>query len=642
MPVPSIHVFRGLAFRLAAWVLFFSLAVSLVMSALLLNSKYREFLADKERELLEIGEVNLPSLSNALWNVDERALGLQLEGLRQLPDVELVQVGDGNAVLAALGEQVSGQRMERAYVLTHVFRGETRELGTLRVVLGLDKGLARIWGDTLLAVTLETAKTLVLAGALLFIFYSLVGRHLRRMANHAAGLTVQELDKPLLLDRKAAGNRGPDELDQLNDALETMRVNLSGSVEELRAANETLREEIIRRESAEKQVRATRAMLRNIIDSMPSAVVSLSEDMTVTHFNAMAARLSGMSAEQAVGRSLHEVFAPLVRYQDMVREALAGRVPVSRQRLTLPVCGGDMTADIVVYPLVAEEGGGVVIRVDDETERVKLEEVLVQSEKMASLGSLAAGMAHEINNPLAGVLQSTQSIQRRLGPDLPANERAARLAGFDLEALAVYLKERDILEMLDGVRLAGERAARIVANMLKFSRKSSRFHEPQNLAEVIDAALELAESDYDLNKKYDFRRIRIVRLYDPELPPVPCSSQEMEQVVLNVVKNAAQAMASAHNPEGPALAISLRREDDDAVIEIRDNGPGMDESVRRRVFEPFFSTKVHGEGTGLGLSVSYFIISQNHRGRIQVESSPGQGTAFIIRLPLWPQVMPVS
>jgi len=102
-------------------------------------------------------------------------------------------------------------------------------------------------------------------------------------------------------------------------------------------------------------------------------------------------------------------------------------------------------------------------------------------------------------------------------------------------------------------------------------------------------------------------------------------------VVLNIVKNAAQAMDTT---QGPTLTVSLRREGAHAVIEIGDNGPGMEESVRKRVFDPFFTTKMQGEGTGLGLSVSYFIITQNHRGAIQVESAPGEGTTFTIRLPL--------
>jgi len=625
--VPS---FRGLAFRLAAWVLVFSLVVSLAMSSILLYAKHRDYLAEKERQFQGIGEVNLPSLANALWNLDQKSLLLQLEGLRQMPDVELVEVNDGVSVVASQGELSSTNRRERIYPLNYDQRGEARQLGNLRVVLGLDKGLDRLWRDALLSIALETARTLAMGGALLFIFYSLVGRHLRRMASYAAGLTVTGLEYPLVLDRQPSFGSNSDELDQLSGALETMRVNLLGSVEELKTANETLIEEIDRREEAEKQVRATRAALRNIIDSMPSAVIGLSGDLVITHFNAMAAQMSGMSAEQAVGRTLGEVFAPLVQYQDMVREALEERRPVARQRLALQVLGGEITADLVVYPLLAEQGGEVVIRVDDETQRAQLEEVLIQTEKMVSLGSLAAGMAHEINNPLAGVLQSAQSLQRRLSSGLRANDKAALEAGIDLTALEAYLTARDIPEILEGMRSAGERAARIVANMLKFSRLSNRSYEDQNLAEVVDAALELAEGDYDLNRRYDFRRVRIARFYEPSLQPVPCSAQELEQVVLNIVKNAAQAMGAM---QGPTLTVTLRREDANAVIEIGDNGPGMEESVRKRIFDPFFTTKVQGEGTGLGLSVSYFIITQNHQGSIQVESAPGEGTTFIIRLP---------
>ena len=168
--------------------------------------------------------------------------------------------------------------------------------------------------------------------------------------------------------------------------------------------------------------------------------------------------------------------------------------------------------------------------------------------------------------------------------------------------------------------------------MLQFSRASGARTEYADLSALVEQTIELASSDYDLQKSYDFRHINILRDYDDELPPVLCSPVEIEQVVLNLLKNAAQAMAGQQKRQ--YISVQTRQEGQWAVLEVADNGPGMNEKTRRRVFEPFFTTKPTGLGTGLGLAVSYFIITSNHRGQIFLESQPGKGTAFTIRLPL--------
>ncbi len=272
-----------------------------------------------------------------------------------------------------------------------------------------------------------------------------------------------------------------------------------------------------------------------------------------------------------------------------------------------------------------------------EEEKNRLEEMIVQSEKMVSLGGLAAGMAHEINNPLAGILQNTQVIRNRIEKPLPANLKSAEALEIDFQTMRTYMEQRDIFKMLDAVMAAGKRAADIVANMLSFSRKSTSGFIPEDVSLLLDQTLELAASDYNLKKKFDFKQIRIERDYDPDLPPVECKSSEIQQVFFNIFSNGAQAMVGEQPlSEPPCFMLKTYREDGFACIEIQDNGPGMPRDVRKRIFEPFYTTKGVGEGTGLGLAVSYFIVTENHKGRIDVDSAPGQGAIFKVRLPLKP------
>ena len=158
------------------------------------------------------------------------------------------------------------------------------------------------------------------------------------------------------------------------------------------------------------------------------------------------------------------------------------------------------------------------------------------------------------------------------------------------------------------------------------------------MVQLLDQTLELASTDYDLKKQYDFKTIKVTRNYQDDLPLLPCEGAKVQQVLLNILRNGAQAMQgeNARQDVEPSFTLHLSVEEKTNMLKIvvEDNGPGMDEATSKRVFEPFYTTKPVGVGTGLGLSVSYFIITENHQGEMTVQSTLGVGTKFIIRLPL--------
>jgi PAS domain S-box-containing protein len=386
---------------------------------------------------------------------------------------------------------------------------------------------------------------------------------------------------------------------------------------------------------ADEEMMRMRAYLKNIIDSMPSILLGVDRDGRITHWNQEAEKKTGIPESDARGRNLSEILPALEAQLENVRLAIEKREPQKVERIMDTVGGETMFFDVMVYPLIDNDMQGAVIRVDDVTGRVRIEEMMVQTEKMLSVGGLAAGMAHEINNPLGGILLGAQNILRRISPDLAVNINTARECGTSIESVLSYMEARKITKMIDGIREMGERASKIVSNMLSFSRQSESRMSMANIAEIIDRTLELAANDYDLKKKYDFRHIRVIKEYSPDVPDIYCVITEIQQVILNLLKNSAQAIAEkSFTGEKPTIMLRTRREGDMARIEIEDNGPGIGENDRKRVFEPFFTTKEVGVGTGLGLSVSYFIITNNHKGAMEVESRTGSGTLFIIHLPL--------
>ncbi|WP_321417149.1 ATP-binding protein [uncultured Desulfobacter sp.] len=392
-----------------------------------------------------------------------------------------------------------------------------------------------------------------------------------------------------------------------------------------------------RRKEAEEELRQLKNYLSNIIDSMPSVLVGVDHNIRVTQWNQQARNITGLNFEEAGARHLTEVLPHLADKIEQIKTAIREHRVINAPKIPVKTKQEIRFEDVTIFPLTADGVEGAVIRVDDITEQVRLEEMMIQSEKMLSVGGLAAGMAHEINNPLAAMIQTANVVKLRLeNLEIRANLKAAEEVGITVDQISAFMEKRSILRMLDAINESGQRVAGIVGNMLSFARKSESAFSSHHPAQLIDKVLELAATDYNLKKKYDFKTIKIIKEYEKNLPMVPCEAAKIQQVLLNILRNGAQAMQSQDMADNdpPCFILKIAEEKNMLRIEIQDNGPGMDEATQSRIFEPFFTTKPVGKGTGLGLSVSYFIITQNHRGTLDVESSLKKGSNFIIRLPL--------
>jgi two-component system, NtrC family, sensor kinase len=230
---------------------------------------------------------------------------------------------------------------------------------------------------------------------------------------------------------------------------------------------------------------------------------------------------------------------------------------------------------------------------------IQAQRALVHSAKMAAFGQLGAGIAHEVNNPLAGILGHTQLAQRRLGPENPAK------ASLDLIAQET------------------RRCIDIIKNLMRFARQETPQFQPVDANEAVGAALSIVDHQLSLHG------VRIVRELGLSLPQVNGDINQLQQVLVNLAINAQQAMAGQRGE----LSVRTRAVGGQVLIELQDSGPGISPELQKKIFEPFFTTKPAGQGTGLGLSVSYGII-ESHGGRIEVRSSLGSGATFVISLPV--------
>lgn len=273
--------------------------------------------------------------------------------------------------------------------------------------------------------------------------------------------------------------------------------------------------------------------------------------------------------------------------------------------------------------------------------------LLLQAQKMESIGQLAAGMAHEINTPIQYVTDNVKFVRRCFDPvmtitdaisEMVAQCRSGESSAISLDQCEALLKrvkfdyiKRNVPAALEQSLEGLQRVASIVAAMKDFSHPSADEKEPADLGDIIKVATTVARNEWKYVADLD---IAIA----PDLPKVPCLRDEIGQVIMNLVVNAAHAVGDVIKKNGNdgkgRISISAQLVGDMAEIRVRDSGTGIPEPIRNRVFDPFFSTKPVGRGTGQGLAICYMLIVEKHQGKIFFETEVGKGTTFVVQLPL--------
>ncbi len=343
------------------------------------------------------------------------------------------------------------------------------------------------------------------------------------------------------------------------------------------------------------------ARYRNLVESASDAIVTLDANGRFTTVNHAAEIISGYRREELVG----QWFAPMLSDDELPKalahfqKALAGETGLFETQFYRKDGEGRTISVTYSTPQRDEE---VLCLIRDVTDQKMLQEQLIQSEKMSAIGQLVSGVAHELNNPLAGISAFAQLLlaEKRFPPD----QRTA--------AETIYSEAR--------------RASRIVQNLLTFARQHKAEKGPAAINQVLDDTLELR--GYELR----VRGIDVRREYDEALPDTMGDAHQLQQVFLNLITNAEQAMERAEGRHH-RLTVRTRRSGDAIRIEIEDTGSGVPANLLERIFNPFFTTKPTGHGTGLGLSISLGIVRE-HEGRIWAENAAQGGARFVVELPV--------
>lgn len=352
-----------------------------------------------------------------------------------------------------------------------------------------------------------------------------------------------------------------------------------------------------------------REFSENVLQSLQDGLLVADPDGVVLRWNPAMEQIAGVAAAEAVGRRLDELFDPeFLAAVRMVQRGGADTATLYRAPMVSRHADGarKRLVNTAVIPLrsASSDQAGTVLMLEDITSRVQLEEQLQISDKMASIGLLAAGVAHEVNTPLTGISSFTQMLLEQADPEDPRTR------------------------LLEKIERQTFRAAKIVNSLLHLSRPVQSETGPVDVHVVINDVLAL------LDHQFRTASVQVRKDLQAEGPIVRAVEHKLQQVCLNLFLNARDAM-----PKGGWLGVSTRREGGCVIVEVSDTGAGIPSEHLARIYDPFFSTKPIGQGTGLGLSITYGIV-QEHEGTIVCDSHVGQGTRFTLSFPTFAAVRP--
>jgi two-component system NtrC family sensor kinase len=375
---------------------------------------------------------------------------------------------------------------------------------------------------------------------------------------------------------------------------------------------EGINTDISDRKRMERELKEANEFLMNLIEDSVDGIIVTNMKGDILIFNKGAENILGYKTDEVVGRmNIRSVYPPGVAKEVMekLKSPDYGGVgkltsfPIAHRRKDGELIEGDLSASLI-YNEEGKEIASVGIfkdlreRLGIERELREMQQALLQSEKLAAMGKLTSQIAHELNNPIYGIMNTLELLKTEIPPES---------------------KRRRILELSLSET---QRLAEMLRNMLSFSKPEEEKRRPVKINELVEGILLVME------KQMRESNIRVETYFDGTLPEVMASTNQMRQVMLNLLKNAREAM-----PKGGVLTVRTSREDHKVVIAIQDTGVGIPEELRDKIFEAFFTTKQKVKGVGLGLSVCYGII-KDHGGEIRVESEVDKGTTFTILMPV--------
>ncbi len=379
----------------------------------------------------------------------------------------------------------------------------------------------------------------------------------------------------------------------------------------------------LRVEQRTVELKASESYIANILRSLPLMLVGLNNKGQITHWNRQAEEIAGVSTAEALGMDLWQIYPTISITPAQIEQALNSNEPMYIKQSQ----SGLYYFNITIYPLQGQGEPGAVILIDDVTQKILAENMLVHNDKIASMGELAATMAHDINAPLQAILFDLSSFQGLL------------TSGKLMQTQGETSQEIERLNhLLADASDKGRNVAAIINNLLTFARQRTDKKMPAQVPDLLEHALQLAGDVLVSTHNFRFSDIQIARHYDDNLPSLPCYNIELQQAFLSLFRHAFDAITESNlTTYAPCIRIHVSKSYDTLWIRINHNGTPLSDEEQMALFEPFFSndeSNPHINEAGKRLSFAYFIITEQHEGHMAVTSDTESGTTFHMQLSL--------
>ncbi|MGY3895041.1 ATP-binding protein [Aeromonas enterica] len=638
---------NGLSYRLLSYILVCSTVLAMIITVLQLAWDYRKDVAVIEDSIGQIEASFLQPIAASLWNLDEEQVKVQIEGIMNLPNMQFVMVKEmlGNSEVPLLTQGVERESYDISREFNLTYQGEV--VGKLFVAASLEQIYQRLIEKSVLIMVSQTIKTLVVSFCILIIIYYLVVRHLNRIANYAQKFNLDRLAIELTLEGRPLPRKKPDELDTLVATLNQMRTRLN--------------DEFAARHQAAEQLQQERDFSATLINSANMLICCMEPNLTIASINPAAILLTGYHQQEILQHSWLDLFVSQEQREELAR-ILADHGSIEDKEVIMhdqqghelvlqwtfaPFYEGlnlkyligfgyDITrlkkVEREIISLNEQLEGKVVERtrsLSDANDQLgkayddlkQAQQTLVESEKMASLGSLVAGVAHEINTPIGISVTASSYLQERVA-DFKQHIDSKQLSRSYLNEFTVNLDES--MQLLQGNL---RRASELIASFKQVAVDQSsearyNFSLADNLHQVVVSLghkLKKAQCEVDIQ-------------CDPKLS-IFSFPGSFTQIYSNLILNSINH--GFDNWDKPKkITIKVEQQGEELLIDYSDNGRGIPPEILPRIFDPFVTSKRGQGGSGLGTHIIYNLVVQLLRGRINCASEPGNGAQFHIRLPI--------
>ena len=638
---------NGLSYRLLSYILVCSTVLAMIITALQLAWDYRKDVAVIEDSIGQIEASFLQPIAASLWNLDEEQVKVQIEGIMNLPNMQFVMVKEmlGNSEVPLLTQGVERESYDISREFNLTYQGEI--VGKLFVAASLEQIYQRLIEKSVLIMVSQTIKTLVVSFCILIIIYYLVVRHLNRIASYAQKFNLDRLDMELELEGRPQPRKKPDELDTLVATLNQMRTRL--------------RDELVARHQAAEQLQQERDFSATLINSANMVICCMEPDLTIASINPAAILLTGYHQQELLQHNWLDLFVSPTQREEL-NNILAAEGSLADQEVIMhdqqahelvlqwtfvPFYDGpnlkyqigfgyDITQLKTVEREIIQLNEQLEGKVEERTRSLseannqlgkayddlkQAQQTLVESEKMASLGSLVAGVAHEINTPIGISVTASSYLQERVA-DFKSHIDSKQLSRSYLNEFTVNLDESMQL-LQSNLRRASELIASFKQVAVDQSSEARyNFSLADNLHQVV----------VSLGHKLKKSQCEVDIQCDPKLSifSFPGSfTQIYSNLILNSINH---GFDSWDKPK--KITIKVEQQGEELFIDYSDNGRGIPPEILPRIFDPFVTSKRGQGGSGLGTHIIYNLVVQLLKGRISCASEPGQGAQFHIRLPI--------